>query len=288
MNIKIFAGIVTFNPDIKKLKANIEAVCTQVEEVLIDDNGSKNIDEVRKLVMLYENVYLIENNVNLGIATALNILFKNAEKEGAEWLLTLDQDSCLDKGFISEMKPYMIDKTKNSLTMLRRDRNIVTEIDFDKNQQLQTVDWCMTSGNLVRVKVWKKVGGFNEDLFIDNVDEEFCYRIRKFGYKIHQINKVLMTHEVGNSRMAKFLWREVIVTNYSAFRKYYIYRNTIYMMKYNLSVSKFIRVKHLVVLTVEILLYEDHKLKSIQAALKGVWDGIRMPEYEYPDTDKEN
>ena len=42
----ISAGIVLFNPDIERLKENIDAVIVQCTHVYLVDNGSKNISEV--------------------------------------------------------------------------------------------------------------------------------------------------------------------------------------------------------------------------------------------------
>lgn len=43
----LFAGIVTFNPDIELLRKNIEAICAQVDLVIIVDNGSRNLEDIR-------------------------------------------------------------------------------------------------------------------------------------------------------------------------------------------------------------------------------------------------
>ena len=43
----ISAGIVLFNPDIKRLKENIDAVIVQCTHLYLVDNGSGNVDEVK-------------------------------------------------------------------------------------------------------------------------------------------------------------------------------------------------------------------------------------------------
>ena len=37
----------------------------------------------------------------------------------------------------------------------------------------------MTSGNLLNLKIAEKIGDFEEKLFIDEVDHDYCYRIRR-------------------------------------------------------------------------------------------------------------
>ena len=56
--IKTAAGIVTYNPDIQRLKANIDAITNQVYIVYCFDNGSDNINEIRRLLDAYDNVQL--------------------------------------------------------------------------------------------------------------------------------------------------------------------------------------------------------------------------------------
>ena len=43
---RIYAGIVTFNPDIERLKQNINAISIQVDQVVVFDNGSDNQEKV--------------------------------------------------------------------------------------------------------------------------------------------------------------------------------------------------------------------------------------------------
>ena len=44
----INGGIVTYNPDIEKLKKNISRIAGQVCKLVIADNGSKNIEDIKK------------------------------------------------------------------------------------------------------------------------------------------------------------------------------------------------------------------------------------------------
>ena len=50
------AGIVLYNPDIKRLEENISAIAPQVNELILIDNSSKNIDEIAELTAKYENI----------------------------------------------------------------------------------------------------------------------------------------------------------------------------------------------------------------------------------------
>ena len=94
------AGIVTYNPDIERLNENILAIYKQVRVVFVVDNGSNNIDQIEKICSVKKNTYLIKNNKNLGIASALNRIMCQAKNAGASWCLLLDQDSIPPRGSI--------------------------------------------------------------------------------------------------------------------------------------------------------------------------------------------
>ena len=76
--MKYIAGIVLYNPDLGRLKENIESICKQVDKVILIDNGSDNIREIEDLIKEYLNCILLKNGENMGIAYALNQILKYA------------------------------------------------------------------------------------------------------------------------------------------------------------------------------------------------------------------
>ena len=107
-------------------------------------------------------------------------------------------------------------------------------------------------------------------MFIDSVDFEYCYRMRKNGYGVVQVKNVQLLHELGNSHKKKFLFWKIDVTGHSAFRKYYIARNNIYYpLKHGLWL-RFLRgnFRNLGLLVI-VILYEDNKKEKIKAIFKG-------------------
>ena len=85
---------------------------------------------------------------------------------------------------------------------------------------------CITSGSCTRLSAWEKIGGFDEKLFIDSVDFDFCYRIRKTGYVIIQTREAVLEHSIGEVKKNKLLG--IPYSEHSAFRYYYISKNNIY------------------------------------------------------------
>lgn len=271
--VKITAGIVLFNPNIRRLEENIKAVAPQVTSVFLIDNHSDNLNEIEKLVSAFQGVYLIENTQNQGIAYALNQIIKYSESESATWVLTLDQDSVVPSNLMSEYKKYLSLTNVGLLSCIIEDRNVGTLGKANNaHEKYSVLEQCITSATLMNLKVAKEVGGFDNNLFIDSVDHDFCIKVRKAGYSIYRINSVHLLHEVGHSKIVNFLGKENLIYNHSAFRHYYIVRNKLILgRKYNKK-WYYLRkaIKHILLVS----FFETSKTKKIIAMLQGFFDGI--------------
>lgn len=273
----ILAGIVLYNPNIKRLKENLFAIKNQVNEVIFIDNASANIDEIEGNVN-FKDILIIKNSKNQGIAYALNQIMTYAKENKYEWVLTLDQDSVVADNLISEYSKYTNDKQIGIINPKIIDRNFTkSESDIDQNK-ISYPTLAITSGCLTRRSAWEIVGGFDEWLFIDSVDFDFCYRLTKYNYKILSTPFTNILHEVGHSRLVKFLGKEEMVYNHSAFRYYYIFRNKIVIgYRYN-------RLKRNILWLIKklllIIIYENNRYSKIKAIINGTLDGFKRINYE--------
>lgn len=273
MNDIITAGIVTFNPDLDRFKENVNAILPQVDRVIIFDNGSENRESIEQEYQ--DRATIIKSEKNVGIAAALNGLMKKSEELGASWMLSLDQDSVCPQNFCEQMRTYLYKEDNFGIVApVIVDRNVGI-VGHNPEKEYKSVRTCITSGAFTRVDVWTKVGGYDESMFIDSVDFEFCYRVRKAGYKVIQVRNVQLLHEIGNSEKRKFLFWTVDVKNHSAFRKYYIARNNVYYpLKHHLWLH-FIRgnIRNIELLTT-VILYENDKRIKIKKLISGWKNGL--------------
>lgn len=272
MEVSISAGIVLFNPDIERLKKNVQAIIEQVDKIYLQDNGSSNFLQVKKLFAGNKKIEIMENPNNRGIAWALNRLCNISTKEGFSWILTLDQDSVCPSDIILKYQKYL--EMGDMLCPRIIDRN-AGEISKINSQEYEYVNKCITSGSLLRLKTWNEIGGFDENMFIDGVDFEFCYRAIINNKKIIQINSVCLYHEIGNIKIHHFVGLKVIVKNHSPFRKYYIARNIIYIQRKRKSHIGIIKaLMQEVKLLGIVILYEEQKKDKIKMIIKGTKDGF--------------
>lgn len=271
--MSIPAGIVLFNPDITRLAENLNSIAKNVSCIYIVDNGSDNRAEIQKLLEEYENVLLHFNQKNEGIAKALNQLCESALTDGYQHLITLDQDSVCPENLVFEYQKYLSDNSIGLVCPLIRDRNV----NFEKQEYVEEateVDHCITSASMLSLRVWQKVNGFDESMYIDGVDFDFSDRVRKRGKKIIRLNNVVLLHEIGHIQERRFLFFKTRVKNHSAFRKYYIARNTVYLARKRGSRRLYIKSYFQVAKQAGmVLLYESEKKQKLSNIWRGMIDG---------------
>ena len=267
--LRICAGIVTYNPEIDRLRENYYQIKKQVEIVVFCDNGSRNLNEV--IGLADKDDVVINLHENKGIATALNKLCEYAYENGYTWVMTLDQDSVCPDGFVERLSKHCNEGIAIVGPRIIYEGN--EQYSAKYGREIEDVDWVITSGSLTNTEVWKTIGGFDEVLFIDKVDTDYGVRVNAAGYKVRRDNTVLLNHELGNMRCVVLFGRTIYVTNHNPIRIYYQCRNTIYL-------SKKIGLKKPALETgkiiTKIILYENCKSKKLKNAFKGIHDGRLM------------
>lgn len=269
--MKICAGIVLYNPDIHKLSANIRAIRDQVDALLLVDNGSGNAAAIDELLSGETKPYvMLRNAENKGIAAALNQLCAYALAHGYDWCLTLDQDSVCPADLITALCSASGDKAAIvAPNIVYRDNE-----QFAQHKQgIEEVSWVITSASLTNLCIWQEIGGFDEKLFIDSVDRDYCERARRAGYVILRHNGAELMHELGNLKCLRFGPVVINVTNHSAFRRYYMTRNMLYLDR---KFGQHKAVKTIAKNTMKVLLFEDHKADKLKATLRGIRDAAHL------------
>ena len=278
--MKVLAGITLYNPNIDRLKENIDAIYSQVEEVVCVDNGPDDFKQIKQLLTSqYPEIVVIQNQKNLGVAKALNQMFAYAKENGFDWVLTLDQDSvCPDnlikvyREVVSRLNEFEDLRHVGILCPQTVDRNFDSRTDYQEKYIL--VDKCITSASLTSVKTWETVGGFWEELFIDFVDHDFCARCKEHGIKILQLNDVQILHELGNGVHHNFLGRRVTALNHRPMRKYYMVRNWIIYMHVHKDVIDYKKERNSYrFFFLKTFLFEKQKLEKLKQMRKGRRDG---------------
>ena len=263
--IKLHGVVVLYNPDDSILE-NILSYISELDMLYIIDNSEiKNDILVNKLYKINKCKY-IDNKGNQGIAHALNIGAKLAIENEADWLLTMDQDSKFEKNDLNILI-QKIDKKMGIISPL----HAKNELNIDSNKYIIT----MTSGNLLNLKIYQRVGFFEEKLFIDSVDTEYCLRLYQYGHDIKRVSSVILNHNLGEIKVYKFFNKKITSTNHNYIRRYYIMRNRLYIWnKYKKILPFFIKndKKQFIREIEKIILFEEQKLLKLFYTFKGYID----------------
>jgi rhamnosyltransferase len=268
----ILAVVVSYQGRDKTVRT-VQALRGQVGRVLVVDNGSDthSIALLEALETLPDvSVHLLESN--RGIGFALNHALRVAREQGFRWLLTMDQDSLADGSMVSEFRAA-VGRNPDWACLTPT----WVQAPGGSSGGDQAVGYAITSGNLVRLDVFERTGGYDEGMFVDQVDFDFSLRVRKAGFGIYRIARAILHHELGDAGAPRhFLGR--FHTFHSPLRRYYSYRNYLQLARRHArAFPKFI-VKLALVQVLQLLtitLYGHDRARSFLYIGRGVADFFR-------------
>ncbi len=244
MKLDKLAGLVVlYNPSFNFLE-KIKTYIDEVSILFIIDNSDELNEKLINELLKIEKIKYISNNENLGIAKALNIGAEKALEKNYDYLLTMDQDSYFEGTNLSNLIDFIKEYTSDNKIAIFSPFHIISNKPIIPKSDFDIVDIVITSGNIISLPIWKSVGGFKEELFIDDVDHDYCLRIRQLGFKIIRVNKSILIHSLGELIIIfKIFNKQLDYRKHSPMREYYKFRNTFYLIKkYNSFDPNFIKI----------------------------------------------
>lgn len=296
---QIAAGVVLFNPD-KRTEECLSRLKEQVAKIYIFDNSTKPI-----AISLPDGVAYLSESENKGIAYALNRIMERARADGYEWVLTMDQDSILPSGMVEDFEKHLDNPEIGIICPQVVDRRRAY-MEVQQGDSAEYINMCITSASCTSITAWERVGRFDEWLFIDLVDNEFCKRLVESGYKILQLKKWVLDQEFGkiepkseriqkfwlkvskvlhNQNFAKFSYKKSV----SSLRIYYTCRNIIYVNRKMRNYGKIAYENYnckgyggfVISFILPSVLRADKKIEVIKAAWRGTRDGRKKKVEEW-------
>ena len=275
--MSVFTVIVTYNPDVSRLDAMLKSILLQVDKCVIVDNGSA------EFCNLPERVHVITLGNNYGIAYAQNRGIEYALEKKADWILLSDQDTIYPSNYIKNLLtegkqltkvgclvPVFYDEIKQSFGKIcvTKTRAIIPEDD-----RIYELAHAISSGTLISSDVLRDVGLMNEKFFIDWVDNEWCWRVTKAGYKIYSPTNVKIKHQLGDG-VVKI--GKIKLTRRSVSRFYYILRNGFYLLTTDLlnKTEKILFGRFMCRKFIEYFFVEGLSIENINTAIKAVYNGL--------------
>jgi len=272
--MKISSTVVVYNPD-EQVFLNIETFINGVDILYIIDNSDKPNENIIEKFKELDKTKYISNNGNLGVAYALNIAVKESISNGYDFLLTMDQDSTPDVKMLENMKCFIKENNVSDIGIIAPVQIFLEGQKINNNKLYEELDMTMTSGNLVNLKILSTIDGFMNDLFIDQIDHEYCLRLRSKGFRVLQLNNAILYHKLGDTKHVNLIVTKKMFISHNPIRIYYLFRNGFYVNKlYKSQFPNFSKyfIRRIISEFIYTILIEKNKIQRFQFMYKGFMD----------------
>lgn len=283
------ALIVLFHPTDAQL-ARAAALRDVCDRLLVVDNSPQ--PDARAAALLKDaGIAVLHHGNRHGIAGAFNCGLHALFEQGVDAVALFDQDSETPRGYFDVMRercaslgrhayllgPRIFDENdQRFLPELATSGLAVERLDVHADIALQRCAFLISSGCVVSHEAFATLGRFDESLFIDHVDTEYCLRALWRNVPLYIVPSLVLSHRIGARRRHRFGPFELTTMNHPAFRRYYGARNAMQLaLQYGLRLPVAV-VPNLLTLwqIVQIVLAEQGKRAKLTAIALGVWDGL--------------
>lgn len=236
----IVAVIVSYFPERGRLDDLVHALSSQVDEIVIVDNGSSGIDQ-------FVDAHVLRLGRNVGVAAAQNVGIGWAKARGARFVILFDQDSWPESNMVERLLsayerlvaegrpvaavgPRYGDACQEGLAspFVVSEGNRLVRIMPSSPHDIVDVDFLISSGCMIPLSVINAVGLMKDELFIDYVDIEWGLRARRLGFRSFGVFDAHMRHCIGEGPI-NFFGRKVPA--HSPLRRYYNFRNAVWLFR---------------------------------------------------------
>jgi rhamnosyltransferase len=289
--MNIIAVVVTFHPEFDVLSALLSALKTQVDSVVVVDNGSGEnfvgwLDRFHS-----QGVHGIFLGTNIGVATAQNAGVDWARQQKADCVVLFDQDSLPAPDMVRRLAEVIQAKHEQGCKVAAAGPQYIDERNPERPSFLRVgglaaenprceapgnlvlTDFVISSGALIPLATLDEVGGMMDCLFIDQIDIEWGLRAKSFGYQSYGVCAATMRHSLGEDP-TRFLGRKLL--HHSSLRHYYIFRNAVWLLfKPYISLGwKWLFIRMLVLRLGFYALMVSSRLSHMKMMTLGIWHGL--------------
>lgn len=272
------AAIVVLYETQRKNIENIKQYYDKVDLMVILDNSRiDNYNTVNEIIDIDEKKTLYKHfEKNIGLCAALNIGMKIAEEFGCDWALIMDDDSSLITDIIQVYKKFIFNNNVADIAVLSPihifDRR--NAYGYIGNKQ---INWAMTSGCYYNIKIFQRLGGFFEALFVECLDLDYCYRALENGYIILECGEAQLNHHPAETRTFSIFGKNILSYGVASPWRYYMQARNLTWI--------FLRYRHLTDLVtyiwkiIKVILFFDKKKEYIRQMNSGRKEGKILYKY---------
>lgn len=163
-------------------------------EIIVVDNASSD-GSAAAIKMLFPDIILIENKVNVGVP-AWNAGFERAK---GKYFIVLDDDSHVDSG-LEEALSYLDQNPTIGVLALN-----ITGGAFETGHWINFSQYAgfIGCGAIIRKELYDKIGGYADWIFVYTHEYEYGIRCLNAGYKIIYFSDCHVTHRTSSINRTK-------------------------------------------------------------------------------------
>lgn len=266
--MRFFIGYVLYKPDAEQIE-RINAVTGEhvFEKTLVFDNSDVSHEDA-----LDDEIEYMTELKNDGLSTRYNRFLALAKEQGADYLCIMDQDSDYPVEEMRNMTEFLSTHDMSGVAIVAP--RIYAQLNADKENAARSDsltdvdDFVLNSGSFINMaEVAEHDLSYDENIFLDMNDREFCWAAKKKGLSIKIYENSLMWQLVGIVTERK---GKKVMTR-SPERYFYVMNGRKYLyQKYK---GKFVGTMRSFFRTIgsigKIILHDDHKFKKIKYCLRG-------------------
>ncbi len=240
---QVAAVVPVFFPD-PSTHARLVSLLAQVDALYVVDDGTTGDAAAVVDGLNASGITVIRHSDNRGIAAALNTGTMAALSAGADFVLTVDQDTAIPDGYVATCLAVFQRAQSASVkvgVVAAGSINGAPVLPHEFVSGVGLMRYAIQSGLMISANCFRDCGLFDATLVIDAVDTEFCLRAWKFGYAVAAALGTDIVHELGTPMPATFFGRprmrdgkERTYEYHAPFRQYYISRNGVDLALRNL------------------------------------------------------
>nr|WP_167450857.1 glycosyltransferase family 2 protein [Methylobacterium terrae] len=204
--LPVAVGITVFRPTPEQVATLRARVAAEARLTIVFDNGGLPAEDAAALEQ--RGALVLSAGRNIGIGGALDAIARAASAAGAAQVLLLDQDAAFTPDQVSELEAALARLRTLSLPPAvvgprpqaapgAKAPAYPRRPEIPDYGSLVPVEFLATSGSLVDLEAYARIGPFRSDFFIDGVDLEWCFRAWARGYGCWMEAGTALPHRVG-------------------------------------------------------------------------------------------
>jgi rhamnosyltransferase len=284
--------VVLFRPSVAQVN-HVAKLATLCAPTVVVDNSPVPDPSAHERLVASAATILVNTNRG-GIGGAFNLGLRHLRSTGATAAVLLDQDSTVPAGFFEALartcealgEPAYIVGPRVFDVNAKRCMPAITFTRF--RLRSHSVDDCppwtllpcsflVSSGSVVSLAAYERIGSFSEDYIVDHVDSDYCLRAIACGVTVAMSCAATLEHQIGRMTTHRLFGVALMTSNHPALRRYYFARNAIRLTRMHGRRLPSVALVNLLTIwqMVAVVLFEADKFSKTVAALAGMIDGLK-------------